>query len=92
MRTHEGPEPYAYIRAAPGKEKEVMYPNWKAKLAVHRYYSIFNDLRLHGASQMDADNAARWARDEAEIGESKIIDPGIEISIELPKGEQENEG
>lgn len=69
----------AVIRAVPGKK--IPYGNLTERYKVYLYNQIVVDLTFHGASHIDADQAARWAR-RAEPGEKKVIDPGIEITIE----------
>ena len=62
------------------------YRNFKERIEVHRYHSIFDSIRLHGADRMDADIAARWCRERAKAGDRKVVPPGILIEIE----EEEN--
>lgn len=70
----------AVIRCV-GDSEKLKYRNVKERYRQNRYHSILNDLRFHGASRMDADQAASWAM-KAELGEKKRIEPGIEITIE----------
>ena len=91
MRSWNETTKYAVIRASPDAKGEVMYPEWTARLATHRYYSILNDLILHGVCRMEAEATTRWICREAKAGDRRVVDPGVEIVIEEENDEQGGE-